>query len=298
MEKNLLENIYYGGELDKLEEGTKWLKHYLRRSEPLFDGEAPNVDLDATSAFVREFFSKYYDGAFGGPITPGDAAFIMIFMSAIKPSLMMEIGVASGISSAFILSCAEHLQLTSAGTFLNSFDISKSHQPGFDVGQVLRTQFRHLEPLWRLNTELTSLDILMDRVAYMQPTTGPSMAFIDGGHEHPWPFIDIFAMSKVLPHNSWILLQDTQIMERWIADCIIHGSPAPRPVRGVNIALSHWPGSKIVGLDICYNMAAIKLDVSAEAIATYCRAMLSYPYEDTDLANNNIAAELMSRFLD
>jgi hypothetical protein len=84
------------------------------------------------------------------------------------------------------------------------------------------------------------------------------------------------ALRRRLPHGSWVALQDNQMMERWLADCVEYGVPCPAPVRGVNLAVAHWPGTKLIGTGICYNCAAIRLDVDDRQFERFVDACLGY----------------------
>ena len=42
-------------------------------------------------------------------------------------------------------------------------------------------------------------------------------------------------------------------------DAVVYGVPVPRPVRGAQLALSHWPGPKVSGAGLSYNMAAVRM---------------------------------------
>ncbi len=70
-------------------------------------------------------------------------------------------------------------------------------------------------------------------------------------------------------------MQDYQIVERWFADTIRFDVPMETPQRGVNLAVSLWPGSKFIGQGLCYNMAAICLDASELAIQQYCAQIIA-----------------------
>lgn len=276
----LLKNIYYGDELPKLEIGSKALRHFFATVwQRLECGGDANIPWENVYSNIRRFFKAPRPGLFDGPITAGDALAISAFMSAIRPRMMIEIGAASGFSAAFIIQTARGLDLTQGSdTFLHSLDIVTERDDGAKTGQLLLNAYPDLQDLWHLHSPATSLDLLTG--ALMLPDAAPILAFVDGGHSHPWPLADIAAMYKLLPRGSWILMQDTQIMERWISDCVRYGAPSKAPVRGVQLAVSHWPGAKWIGQGLSYNMAALKLDVTDDEFLSYLEAMLDYPDEE------------------
>jgi hypothetical protein len=55
--------------------------------------------------------------------------------------------------------------------------------------------------------------------------------------------------------------------------------PCPPPIRGVEHAYALWPGKKFSGINICYNMAAISLDVTKDDVLWYWKEILNYDFE-------------------
>ncbi|MDF2209000.1 hypothetical protein L1F28_09595 [Arthrospira platensis NCB002] len=150
-----------------------------------------------------------------------------------------------------------------------------------EVGRVVSMNYPSLTKYWKLNVEVTSPEIVLNsfQLKHEIMVTEPGLAFIDANHMHPWPCIDTISISQLLPKDCWILLQDTQVMERWLANCVEFGVPSPKPCRGVNLVTTLWPGSKIVGWDMCYNMGAIKLDVTDQDIQKFVEQAIKYPLE-------------------
>ena len=278
----LLGNIFFGTELEKLDSGTASTAHILRESDPAFR-EIADADWGRVREIVKGFFKNNLRGTFGGPITAGDAFFIAAYMAAIRPNAVIEVGVCSGVSSAFILYAAHKLGLVRDGKiFLQSVDLLKLHgDEKHEVGRVVNLNYPSLTQYWNLHVEVTAPMIALNRLDLKAEITsdGPTLAFIDANHMHPWPTVDALAIAQLLPRESWILLQDTQLMERWIANCVERGVPSPKPCRGVNLVTSLWPGSKVIGWDMCYNMGAIKLDAGGDAISSFVDLALHYPAE-------------------
>jgi hypothetical protein len=269
----LLKNIFYGQEISDKNRAINWLRSY-------FVPELGSDQIDRVYDSVLAFFGKQYPGVFGGQITAGDGLFLACMMERVRPSAMIEIGVASGYSSAFILHHAQVMGLVGDGAFLTSYDLVKKTSAGMETGSLLRSQFPQFERFWSLNCEVTSADLAHGRVAAPLINKGENvLAFIDGGHNHPWPLMDLAYLMSILDPGSWIVMQDSQMMERWIADCVIFGTTCPAPVRGVNLAVALWPGRKIIGHGICYNSAAVQLSISDAEFQSYAKEMLRYPNE-------------------
>ncbi len=275
---SLLKNIYYGYEVERLPEATTHLeslinRHFNRPSHKRVDS------IDDMLASTKLFFDIKVDGVFGGQITYGDCIFLASIMKAISPTRMIEFGVASGFSSAFILWTARHLNLLTDSCFLYSFDIDDGRLSGNVVGHIVNDYFEQLMPYWKCNLGKSSLDLLKDSSFAGVFENVETLAFVDGGHNHPWPAVDLLVLYKVIGRKSWVLLQDIRMMERWILDCIKFNVPSPVTVRGVEHAFSFWPGKKFSGLNICYNMAAISLDVSKDDIVSFFSEILKYDFE-------------------
>lgn len=267
---DLLKNIFYGYEIADKSRATGWLRSY-------FGHELPKHKLDRAYDSVEAFFTRKFDGVFGGQITAGDGLFLACMMERVCPSKVIEFGVASGYSSAFILHHAEIMGILRDGVFLYSYDLVKETSAGLETGSLLRTQFPQFEKYWALQCEVTSADLALGRGERPDIAKDESvLSFVDGGHNHPWPLMDLAYLRSLLGANSWVVMQDTQMMERWIADCVKFGTTCPAPVRGVNLAVSLWPGRKILGHDICYNSAAVQLNISDTEFDSYAKDMLRY----------------------
>lgn len=268
MKNRLLDNILYGNELAELDDGCPPLRRAHQADVP--DGDAG--DWAEVVALTRRFFRNRRPGVFGGPITAGDAIFIAAFMARVRPVRMIEVGVASGFSSAFILHAARELGLLGEDVFLYSYDIAAKLPDGNVVGQYVERHYAEIAAHWSLNTGITTVDLLTGKAARPDIGAGPALAFIDGEHGHPWPMVDAYCLSHMLPGDAWLLMQDYQVMERWFADTIEFGVPVFAPQRGVNLAVAHWPGEKLIGTRMAYNMAAVRLRDAAAMRAYLDRA--------------------------
>ncbi|MEM9795178.1 MAG: class I SAM-dependent methyltransferase [Pseudomonadota bacterium] len=282
IKNKLLKDIYFGSELEKLRQGSASTQDIMKKSDPIFQ-ELTARDWGRIENIVSGFFSKPLRGKFGGPITAGDAFFMAAFMSAMQPKGMLEVGVCSGVSSAFILYAADKLGLLKPGkTFLQSVDLLKYHgEEGHEVGRVVGMNYPSLAENWKLHTGTTTPELVFDSNDFKDAIDdlGATLAFIDANHMHPWPALDVLSISKLLPAQSWIMMQDVQLMERWLANCVELGVPSPKPCRGVNVSTLLWPGTKISGWDMCYNMSALKLDVANAQYEDFIGKVKTYPAE-------------------
>ncbi|WP_146163407.1 class I SAM-dependent methyltransferase [Sphingomonas fennica] len=281
IKNRLLKDIFFGTEIEKLDAGTSQVISILNNLQDFADID--RKDWENILDIVKSFFKSPIKGRFGGPITPGDAFFMAAFLAAKRPKSVIEVGVCAGVSSAFTLYAGRKLGLLKEGRkFLHSIDLLRFHGPAKnEVGQVVRLNHPDLLPYWNLIVETTMPDAVLHRPDILNAIRAdqPSLGFIDANHMHPWPLIDTLAMTRMLPKNSWVLHQDTQVMERWLANSVELGVPCPTPCRGGNLVSTLWPGQKVIGWGMCYNMAAIKLDVTSEEIRSFSENAFQYPPE-------------------
>ncbi len=274
--KELLKNVFYGNELNKFDFGTKDTFVLL---QSFFNVK---IDKKLIKDIATSFFNKKYEGVFGGPITFGDSIFIASMMYILKPTKMVEFGVASGISSAFIVFAAKALNLLKNDTekFLFSFDIISETPEGNKIGQVFYNYYPNLIKYWNLETSTTSLDLFVKKYWFKEMYPYDNiLAFVDAGHKHPWPLMDLIYLRESLKKNSWVMFQDIRIMERWLMDTVKFNTPCPPPIRGVELVFNYYPGTRLIGTGLCYNIGALCLDVDDLSFFRFINLLLTHPME-------------------
>jgi predicted O-methyltransferase YrrM len=114
----------------------------------------------------------------------------------------IEIGVASGFSSAVILSS---LRKRDKSAKLYAFDLSKECY--FDktkkTGQAVTEIFGNSKG-YSLKTGLTSADIPNQELIV-------DFAFIDAGHRHPWPTLDLLSLHRFVKKGGLVGLHDVNM---------------------------------------------------------------------------------------
>ena len=154
----------------------------------------------------KEFSSKRPGGS-RGAITNIDSLFIHRKIIESKPKLLVEIGIAAGISSATMLYSMEKLSNNST---LYAFDISKTcffdntKEVGFAVNQMIDKDFVERSYVKNVPSsvfefhehfDLNSIDFL----------------FIDANHRHPWPSVDLFVALPYLKDGCTVCLHDINL---------------------------------------------------------------------------------------
>ena len=153
----------------------------------------------------RIYQPHYFDGM--GSVSQGDAKFLCDLIKEHEPSKCFEVGVASGMSTTFLL-----LSLAKLGPDreLVSVDISRQYyadrtkQVGFVVESVIPKlecnfdlHFNH----WSADAETFAADEKFDFV------------FIDAHHSHPWPTLDTMLVLPFVKPDSWIAHHDIALKD-------------------------------------------------------------------------------------
>jgi len=193
---------------------------------------------------------------------PTDLLILYLAARGIKPARVVEIGVASGLST-----CALLAGLADAGVpqtnpidgreTVQSFDILE-HVPwdkDRPIGSVIPILVPELKPWSRVHTSRTSMDLQQEL-----GSVPVDLAFIDGAHNHPWPLIDAIQVSRVMTEGSWMILHDVALVERAIVETFWRKLPqlAFNPSRGAEWLFELWPGTKIRPTESGHNVAIIR----------------------------------------
>jgi hypothetical protein len=253
-------------------------------------GTTAQSDYEPNAVSVTRDFQKvlpFNIDDYGGTVTPGDCVFIASMIGSIRPRSIVEIGVAFGYSSAFVLFCLEKYGLLKEGSALESFDIEEGKpwwsQAGTrwserTIGELVGVAVPELNDHWTLRTRCTSAD-MATADGQISRNGVPALGMIDAAHWHPWPLIDLLALCHVLPSGSWIMMQDVSLSTRLLVGCVEWGGDALFSHYGAQIVFEHWPFEKFRGVGGCYNMAAVRIPEDKGLIGEAMRPLLNYPYE-------------------
>lgn len=192
-----------------------------------------------------------------GHISLEDALFIDEIIRKQKPSISVEIGVASGCSSAAILNAI----IDSSNGKLFSFDIMKNCYfcEDLSVGYAVEKMAPYLINNWHLHKEKSAFDVA---TIIKEPVV--DFAFIDGNHCHPWPTLDFIALLPVLRNNSCVVFHDisTPIANRF-------------DIFGPKIFYENWPYEK----RFHDNIGAIYMPKNKDLAMDFCLQTLNVPWQ-------------------
>lgn len=269
MKKNI-KNIDTGFEFGKLRQS---LATYVLPLEKHF-GAIENVKN------IVDLVKAHYDSRPVGvsqQFSPGDLCVLEYVIQALKPTTVVELGVASGFTTSFILNSldrnADHKLWTVA-----SYDIAEYCAEDADdrrrIGFCVDLLAPHLKSRWSLKTGKTSLDMVAEPGSFPRD----ALAIVDANHFHPWPLIDVLALSRIMPKGCWILVQDIDHHRRMFGDAFRLNSDPVEGSYGPSLIYSSWPGRKVRGIGGCFNVGLIR-NVEHSRIQRRMRDLLEYPFE-------------------
>lgn len=162
----------------------------------------------------QEHGKKVLDSLYGELIRPGDnfgqvsrveAEFLMHRIWQKNPQVVLEIGVASGASSAAILGA---LLMTNSRAKLIALDCLDTcyFDERLDVGFMVPKVFGEAPSAYELHAGVPSLDletILDGRTV--------DFLFIDGNHSHPWACIDTILALPFLSPGAIVVYHDINL---------------------------------------------------------------------------------------
>jgi cephalosporin hydroxylase len=202
-----------------------------------------------------------------GTITDDDAHFLHNLVLELQPSVVVELGVASGCSSVVLLEALAQVSqnISSEGIWLHSFDVMDHcyFDPSRPVGAAVAQLAPHLLAHWRLT--------IGDALQARQQLAGIDvpMAFIDANHLHPWATADLLALLPVLARGAWVALHDIRLPLLHLPKSNGHG---PMHLFG------HWPGEKRSG-GTNDNIGAIRLPSNNRDVITILHEVLQNAWE-------------------
>ena len=146
--------------------------------------------------------------AAAGSISTYDAQFLAGLVLAIKPSKVIEVGVASGWGSVILLKALEESGVKDyqyiGVDLVDRFFYDSNYATGEAVHQMLPA----LAHRYRLMTGRT--------IAEAGPDIGgeADFAFIDAHHMHPWATLDLLALLPFVSPGSWVALHDLNLCRK------------------------------------------------------------------------------------
>lgn len=204
-----------------------------------------------------------------GNVGPANLCFLAAVTSATGATRLLEIGTASGTSTALLATIAAST-LAERGEALPPVlidSIDKKSACLFDaarpIGYMVRERAPELASRVRIHTELDSF-----HAAKVAAAGSVDLAFIDGNHQHPWPLIDALNLLPLLRPGGWLVLHDIDlpaVAERMQIE----------PRHGATWLFEGWPGAKLAS----GNIGIVAVPEDRSAVLPFFQELAARPFE-------------------
>lgn len=200
-----------------------------------------------------------------GHIAHDDAMFLYEMIKAVSPKTMLELGVASGTSSAAILYTLDQLS-DPQGRRLISADVRPTcyFDPSRATGEAVSTMYPAAVAQWQLWTSHTAHRLL----AELEPAS-VDLLFIDANHSHPWPTLDLLHLAPVMKPGAWVVLHDVELP---------HLHPKYQ-AWGPNYLFEAWPFNKVHEQGGTANIGAVQLPAHLPDVIPVAMSLLERAWE-------------------
>ena len=180
------------------------------------DHDAATVDWNAVlRCEPEEYASRIYGRRpawIEGHIAWEDAKYLLGRAARARASLLLEIGTASGLSTALLAHAADaayRAGLIGEDFLVETFDIDEM----FFADRTRRSgdaAREMLDPPLLEHVRFNSPQTAVDFVRRAEPDS-IAFAFIDAAHTHPWPALDLLALEPVLRPGAEVILHDVNL---------------------------------------------------------------------------------------
>jgi hypothetical protein len=194
-----------------------------------------------------------------------DATFLVEMIAAHQPRTVVELGVASGASSAALLHGLDQLP-EPAGRELYSCDIRAAcyFDEKYETGQACREMYPAPRATWHREWAMDGR-----RLRTILPAGSVDLTFIDANHAHPWPLFDLLQVTAFAKPGSWVVLHDV--------DFPIHHPQ--QPGWGPRCLYRAWPFNKVKGFGTWTSIAAVQLPADPADLVPMALSLIDKPWE-------------------
>jgi predicted O-methyltransferase YrrM len=238
------------------------------------------MGLSEKRSWLPAFYERYRVPEWvAGCINQFDAAFFWDMIEMSQPRKAVEIGTASGVSTAMLLAGAN--DLCAHDVEIRSYDIATNCY--FESSRPLGSAIGEMVPELVDQVSLFSRHVAANAAA--QFGIGEiDLAFIDGNHKHPAPTFDVLALLYAMRPNGWIVLHDIEL-------CNLndeHGKQLWENDTGPHRLFNSWPFQKIQpsGESVLYqNMGAIQIPSDPMDALPHLTKLFEQPW-DANMIND------------
>jgi len=163
---------------------------------------AADLESSGVAAIGEDFFAKRPQWV-SGNISDYDARFLVGLVRLANAERVVEIGVASGWSSAVMLKALSTLH---GKRNVTGVDLSRTYYLDESrlTGQAVHEAVPELVDNYRLFTGRLAFDV-------MSEVGKADFAFIDGHHMHPWATLDMLSILPFIDRGRWVAMHDLNL---------------------------------------------------------------------------------------
>ena len=207
---------------------------------------------------INDVYQQHYIEGMGS-VSISDAEFLCDIIKESQPTKCFEVGVASGMSTQFLLMALARL---GPERELVSVDISQQYyfDPTKQVGYIVDLalpqpgcKFNLHTHQWAGDAETYGADEKFDYV------------FIDAHHGQPWPTIDAMLILPFVKPGTWIIFHDIALIN----------NPKYSTMTGPFFAYDSFPGTKKKSQDEKQNIGAIQITENYRDYEDYLLASMA-----------------------
>mgnify|MGYP000437797181 CR=1 FL=1 len=196
-----------------------------------------------------------------GAVLLDDALFLFDMIQCLRPTTMVELGTASGVSTAVLLKAMAAAHGREGNWSVQSYDLlthcywDASVPIGYAVGQMVP----ELAARATIHAPGTASDIARDFAPGGKDGSSLPLIFIDACHKHPYPVGDLLGLLPALDVGAWVILHDINLPARAAAYESQSGEKVHWGERGAKMLFDLWPLEKLIGGGSLPNIGAIRL---------------------------------------
>lgn len=238
---------------------------------------ATGIEKRGVDAIGADFGSRRPNWA-QGTISDYDSQFLAGLVNFANARNAVEIGVASGWSSAVMLTAMSQLD---GNRRLNGIDLSPTYylDASIATGRAVEEIVPDFASNYALHTGRLAFDVM--------PEIGKvDFAFIDGHHMHPWATLDMLSVLPFIDRGRWVAMHDLNL-------CTFERHRHTN--RGPFYLFYMWPDQKLHSTQLPTMIGAVIIDRPPANYLPTLLEILYTPWEvDVDPADLARLAELIS----
>ncbi len=181
---------------------------------------------------------------------------------------MLELGVASGASSAALLFALDGRGDDGHDRVLLSCDVRPTcyFDASRPTGSAVQEMYPERRTRWVLDTNSDARRIIAAHVP-----GSIDLTFIDANHSHPWPLLDLLHLTRLARPGSWVALHDIELPRL---------SPQYQ-VHGPQWLFEAWPFNKVHGVGESVNIGVVQLPLDLRDLIPMSLELLDRAWEHT-----------------